>query len=74
MIGRLKGHYRSLFDSGELPWVISHGCKPDLARFERRIQGISSDTELQILRIDALLRLLADRKTLASWQELHHGK
>lgn len=62
---QISAFYRSLFKHGELPKVtIGQKCKGDLRRFERRIQGIKSQTDAQIIRVEALLRLMAARKTL----------
>ena len=64
VISQLTKHYKSLTESGELPQIISRTSGGDMIRFNRRIDGITKDIELQILRVEALLRLLADRKTL----------
>lgn len=62
---QISAFYRSLFEHGELPKdTIEQKCKSDLLRFERRIQGIESQTDAQIIRVEALLRLMADRKRL----------
>ena len=66
VISQLTNHYKSLLESNELPQMISRGCLGDMVRFNRRIDGITKDIELQILRVESLLRLLADRKTLVS--------
>ncbi len=62
---QISAFYRSLFEQGELPRdTMEQKCKGDLLRFERRVQGIESQTDAQIIRVEALLRLMADRKTL----------
>ena len=66
VIHQLKQYYISVQESQELPATIADRCKSDMMRFGRRIDGIVQNFELQILRVEALLRLLADRKTLAS--------
>lgn len=58
--------YRSLLDNKELPTAIADNCKDDIFRFERRVQAVRSQMNAQIFRSEALLRLIADRKTLAS--------
>lgn len=56
--------YRSLLDNKELPTAIADHCKDDIFRFERKIQGVRNQMSAQIFRSEALLRLIADRKTL----------
>ncbi|KAI4236715.1 MAG: hypothetical protein L6R40_006059 [Gallowayella cf. fulva] len=56
--------YRSLFQNKELPEAILNECQGSMLRFERRIEGVQGHLDSQILRVKALLRLIADRKTL----------
>ena len=58
--------YRSLFTDKELPSNIISNCQGDLLRFQRKITSIESQLKAQILRVEALLRLIADRKQLVS--------
>lgn len=58
--------YRSLFQNKELPEAILNECQGSMLRFERRIEGVQGHLDSQILRVKALLRLIADRKTLVS--------
>lgn len=64
VISRLKNYYRSVIESNEIPANISQKCVRDMIRFERNIEGIVSDILSQILRVEALLRRLVDRKAL----------
>lgn len=64
VISRLKQYYRSIIESNEIPANISQKCVRDMIRFERNIEGIVSDILSQILRVEALLRRLVDRKAL----------
>lgn len=61
---QISSFYRSLLDNKELPSAIADQCQDDIFRFERKIQAVRSQTSAQILRSEALLRLIADRKTL----------
>ncbi|KAL9023774.1 MAG: hypothetical protein Q9196_006980 [Gyalolechia fulgens] len=61
---QISSFYRSLLDNEELPAATIHNCQDDIFRFERRIQAVRSQMSAQILRSEALLRLIADRKTL----------
>ncbi|KAL8868867.1 MAG: hypothetical protein Q9174_004700 [Haloplaca sp. 1 TL-2023] len=56
--------HQSLFRNKELPPTILDTCQESMLRFERRVQGVTSHMESQILRVEGLLRLIADRKTL----------
>ena len=64
VIVRLKQHYLSISECHELPENISRSCKWELIKFRRRIDGITTNLELQILRIEKLLCSLTDRNTL----------
>lgn len=67
---QISEFYRSLFDNREIPNIIEENCEGDLIRFERRIKNIECQTNAQVLRVKALLRLIADRKTLVSLNTL----
>lgn len=58
--------YRSLFENKELPPTTLDKCRESMLRFERRMRGVISHMDSQILRVEGLLRLIADRKTLVS--------
>ena len=61
---QIADFYRSLFDNEELPRTVLDECQESMLRFERRVKGAMSHMESQILRVEGLLRLIADRKTL----------
>jgi len=60
----LKQHYRTFFDSDDCPDALKTNCKLDVSRFERRVESVVNDLHMQQSRLETLLRLLADRKTL----------
>ena len=62
----ISDFYRSLFRNKELPDTILDTCQESLIRFERRVQGVTSHMGSQVLRVEGLLRLIADRKTLVN--------
>lgn len=64
VVTQLKDYYLSLMRSDELPQEIRQKCTREVTRFERRIDAIVRDFQLQITRAEGLLRLLADRKAL----------
>ena len=64
VIMQLRQYYVSITKCKELPENISDNCKWEMISFERRIDGITKNLELQILRVESLLCSLTDRKTL----------
>ncbi|CAD6583127.1 MAG: hypothetical protein ASARMPRED_001238 [Alectoria sarmentosa] len=64
VIMQLKQHYVSITECNELPEDISSNCKWEMSNFRRRIDGITKNLELQILRVESLVCSLTDRKTL----------
>ena len=66
IIRQLKQYYDTITKAGHFPREISQPCESDLEQFELRINGILNDLQMQILRLETLLRLLGDRKTLVS--------
>ncbi|KAL9632499.1 MAG: hypothetical protein Q9164_005280 [Protoblastenia rupestris] len=64
VIRQLADFYRSIFDNKELPEVIIKNCRVAMVRFDRRVHGLEKDMNSQTLRIETLMRLIGDRKTL----------
>ena len=58
--------YHSICADKEFPSNIASNCQGDLLRFQRKITSVECLLEEQILRVEALLRLIADRKRLVS--------
>lgn len=61
---QLKKYYRSISRRREFPKDLAKSCKDAIDDFELRIDGIENDMQTQILRLETLLNLLEDRKTL----------
>lgn len=62
---QISAFYQSLFDHDQLPKdTIKDKCQADLHRFVNRTEGLDNQMSAQKLRVEALLRLVADRKTL----------
>ncbi|KAL8963666.1 MAG: hypothetical protein Q9183_004983, partial [Haloplaca sp. 2 TL-2023] len=49
---QIANFYRSLFKNQELPHTILDTCQESMLRFERRVQGVTSHMESQILRVE----------------------
>ncbi|KAL9632108.1 MAG: hypothetical protein Q9164_005518, partial [Protoblastenia rupestris] len=71
IISQLIQYYKSVVESMDFPKHIAHKCVFDINCFEVRIDGIRDDLELQALRIETLLRLNADRKTMLTLGQLY---
>ena len=66
IIRQLKQYYDTTIKSKHFPQEVVQLCQDDLEQFELRVNGILNDLQMQILRLETLLRLLGDRKTLVS--------
>lgn len=66
VILQVRKYYRGIIQSQDFPVALAQKCNEETTRFELRVDGITDDMELQILRVEALLQLLAERKTLVS--------
>ena len=60
----LKHYYSSLARTNGFPQEIKQLCESDLADFCKRINSLQNGFRMQQARLETLLRLLADRKTL----------
>ncbi len=54
------------FKSKHFPQEVVQLCQDDIEQFVLRVTGVLNDLEIQILRLETLLRLLGDRKILVS--------
>ena len=66
VIGQLRQYYDAIVKSKHFPQQIVQLCQDDLDQFHLRINGVLDDLQIHLLRLETLLRLLADRKTLVS--------
>ena len=64
VLTQLRTYYRSLSKRKDFPKDLAESCKDAIDDFELRIDGLENDMQMQILRLETLLRLLEDRKTL----------
>ncbi|KAF7512558.1 hypothetical protein GJ744_000819 [Endocarpon pusillum] len=60
----LKEHYAWVMKSDGCPQNLKEKCRDRFARFESRVASLQHDLQMERSRIETLLRLLADRKTL----------
>lgn len=64
VLAQLKQYYRSISKRKDFPKDLAESCEDAIDGFELRIDGLENDMQTQILRLETLLRLLEDRKTL----------
>jgi hypothetical protein len=64
VLTELQQFYWSFIQSDDCPRDIKQDCRDGFARFESRIASVKHDLQMQQSRVETLLRLLADRKTL----------
>ncbi|KAL9125736.1 MAG: hypothetical protein Q9217_005107 [Psora testacea] len=64
IIRQLKQYYDTIIKSKYLPQEIVQKCQADLEQFELRVNGVLNDLQMQVLRMETLLCLLGNRKTL----------
>jgi hypothetical protein len=67
----LKEYYHATMQSEDCPQEIQQHCKDRHAHFESRIASVQHDLRMQQSRVETLLRLLADRKTLVGVLLVH---
>ena len=60
----LKQYYRSISTRQNFPSDLAGSCKDAVDNFGLCIEGLEHDMQTQVLRLETLLRLMAERKTL----------
>lgn len=64
VLTELREAYKSFEDSPGWPASLSSNCRGDLTRFDQRVASIQNDMAIQQSRVEKLLRLISDRKSL----------
>jgi hypothetical protein len=64
ILGDLQGHYQALQGSNEFQMTFGNECDVYLSRFNGRVRTVVNDFKLQQSRLEALGRLIGDRKSL----------
>lgn len=70
VLAELKDYYNSVMQSEDCPQEMREQCKAGFIRFDSRVGSVQHDLRMQQSRLEALLRLLADRKTLVRFSFL----
>ena len=66
IINQLRSFYRMIIDAEGFPPQVAKNCKQTIKQFSINTEHIVDDLQLQLLRIETMLRLIADRKTLVT--------
>ncbi|KAL8792767.1 MAG: hypothetical protein Q9195_004654 [Heterodermia aff. obscurata] len=66
IIRQLKKYYDTILKSKHFPQNVALQCQDDLEQFQLRINDILEDLQMQVIRVESLLQLLRDRKTLVN--------
>ena len=64
VLGQLQEYYLFLFESKSLPKEIKDCCEEEVNHFELRVKGVANEFRAHKARLDALLSLIDDRRTL----------
>ena len=64
VLTQLKQYYRSISTRQKFPSDLADSCKDAVDNFGLCIDGLEHDMQTQVLRLETLLRLMAERKTL----------
>ncbi|MCJ1454215.1 hypothetical protein MMC28_004566 [Mycoblastus sanguinarius] len=64
VLAQLRKYYRSISTRKDFPKELADSCNNAIDDFELCIEGLENDMQTQILRLETLLRLLEDRRTL----------
>ncbi|KAL8717894.1 MAG: hypothetical protein Q9225_004919 [Loekoesia sp. 1 TL-2023] len=66
VVSQLGEYYQYIIENQDLPHNIRTECLGRVKDFLHRLNGVKCNLRLQMSRVEALLRLLADRKSLVS--------
>lgn len=64
ILAQLKAYYGMISRRKKFPADIANSCPDAIEDFQSWVEGIENDMRLQILRLETLLKLIEDRKTL----------
>jgi hypothetical protein len=64
IVTSIKIHYQTVLKSEDCPTDLVSGCKVEFAHFQKRIDNILGDLEIQLTSAQVLLRLVQNRKSL----------
>lgn len=68
VLTQLSQYYRTIYALTTFPDTIRGKCDEDMQDFEMQVSGIETDFRIQASRIETLLRLISDCKSLVNCQ------
>ena len=66
ILTELRGYYKSLINSDKCPDTLEKDCRAHVFKFQSDILGVEKDLRMHRLRVESLLSLIAERKSLVS--------
>ncbi len=64
VLAQLKAYYGRISRHKKLPAEVTDSCSDTIEDFQSWVEGIENDMQIQIMRLQTLLNLIEDRKTL----------
>ncbi|KAL8649189.1 MAG: hypothetical protein Q9210_004553 [Variospora velana] len=64
ILSQLKAYYIMMSRREKFPAELATSCRNAIDDFEFRVEGVMNDMRVQILRLETMLNLIEDRKTL----------
>ena len=64
VLSQLVQYYQTIRNLDDFPNAIKDNCEEDIREFETEIHGIEMDLKMQSSRLDTLMRLISDCKSL----------
>ena len=64
VLAQLKAYYGRLSRRKKFPAEVANSCGDAIEDFQSWVEGIENDMQMQVLRLETLLNLIEDRKTL----------
>lgn len=69
VLSQLRDYYNTISKRKSFPVAIAASCRDVIDDFGFRLEGIVTDMQAQVLRLETLLNLIDDRKTLVEKQK-----
>ena len=74
VLNELLSYYKEVLQSEEAPTGMAEKCKPGFVRFQGSISSAIAHFQIQHSRVETLLKLLADRKSLVRSKSVTRSK
>lgn len=74
VLAQLKVYFGLISRRKKFPAEIAKSCRDAIEDFQSWVEGIKNDMRLQIMRLETLLKLIEDRKTLVHTSYTDHTR